>query len=47
MGVLDDWHRQLQERFERLDALHAQIRGGPAKPAADEAVARRRDDSAA
>lgn len=27
MGVLDDWHRQLQERFDRLEQLQARIRG--------------------
>ena len=27
MTVLDDWHRQLQERFDRLEQLQARIRG--------------------
>ena len=47
MGVLDDWHRQLQERFERLGQLQAQLRGTAAKPAAEEPRDQRRDDSAA
>lgn len=45
MGVLDDWHRQLQERFDRLGQLQAQIRG--AKSAAEPAREPKRDDSAA
>jgi hypothetical protein len=45
MGILEDWHRQLQERFERLDQLQAQVRG--AKPAAEPTREPRRDDSAA
>ena len=48
MGVLDDWHRQLQERFDRLGQLQAQLRAAPARPAAaEEAREQRRDDSAA
>ena len=47
MGVLDDWHRQLQERFERLGQLQAQLRGTSVKPAAEESREPRRDDSAA
>jgi hypothetical protein len=48
MGVLDDWHRQLQERFERLGELQAQIRGGGnAKPAPEPVREQKRDDSAA
>lgn len=45
MGILEDWHRQLQERFERLDQLQAQVRG--TKPAAEPMREPRRDDSAA
>ena len=45
MGILEDWHRQLQQRFERLDQLQAQVRGG--KPAAEPTRESRRDDSAA
>jgi DNA repair exonuclease SbcCD ATPase subunit len=45
MGILEDWHRQLQQRFERLDQLQAQVRG--AKPAAEPPREPRRDDSAA
>ena len=45
MGVLEDWHRQLQERFERLDQLRAQVRGASAGTEATREP--RRDDSAA
>lgn len=45
MGILDDWQRQLQARFERLGQLQAQIRGTAPTPPADSA--RDRDDSAA
>lgn len=45
MGILDDWQRQLQERFERLGRLQAQVRGTAPKPPADNT--RDRDDSAA
>ena len=45
MGVLEDWHRQLQERFERLDQLRAQVRGASAGTEASREP--RRDDSAA
>lgn len=45
MGILEDWHRQLQQRFERLDQLQAQVRG--TKPAAEAPREPRRDDSAA
>ena len=46
MGVLDDWHRQLQDRFERLGQLQAQIRGSK-QPAAEPVREQKRDDSAA
>jgi chromosome segregation ATPase len=41
MGVLGDWHKQLQDRFERLEELQARIRGGSAQAA--EAAAPRLD----
>lgn len=39
MGVLEDWHRQLQDRFERLEELQSRIRG-PAGGAAPPEVPR-------
>jgi DNA repair exonuclease SbcCD ATPase subunit len=50
MGVLDDWHRQLQERFDRLDQLQARVRGTPSTGAAEPDpqsgnAGRRRSDS--
>lgn len=47
MGVLDDWHRQLQERFDRLGQLQAQMRGGKPAPAAESPREQKRDDTAA
>jgi len=32
MSVLDDWHRQLHERFDRLEQLQARMRGAGARP---------------
>jgi hypothetical protein len=32
MSVLDDWHRQLHERFDRLEQLQARMRGAAARP---------------
>lgn len=32
MTVLDDWHRQLHQRFDRLEQLQARLRGTAAKP---------------
>ena len=33
MGILDDWHRQLHQRFDRLEQLQTRLRGGSAKSA--------------
>ncbi len=43
MAVLDDWHRQLHERLDRLDELQAQLRTRTSHPGAprDETPARR------
>lgn len=32
MTILDDWHRQLHQRFDRLEQLQSRLRGAPAKP---------------
>lgn len=34
MEVLDNWHRQLHERLDRLDELQAQLRTGGSRPGA-------------
>ena len=34
MEVLDNWHRQLHERLDRLDALQAQLRSSGSRPGA-------------
>jgi len=47
MGVLDDWHRQLQVRFERLEELQARLRGSAGAAASNAPQPRRREDPAA
>jgi hypothetical protein len=46
MSVLDDWQRQLQTRFERLDELQAKLRGGGSRPDADAPSEHGREDPA-
>ena len=47
MGVLDDWQRQLQSRFERLDELQTQLRATAGKQSEDIPQGQKRDGSAA
>jgi hypothetical protein len=47
MGALDDWHRQLQGRFERLEELQARLRGSAGGATAEAPQPRRREDPAA
>ena len=47
MSVLDDWHRQLQSRFERLEQLQTRLRRSADGASADGPQLSRREDSAA